>query len=102
MGIGCSPFQLNGNGCEENNLHRRTTRIPEGTRDAISVCNTRRLKKSGRPVKVGVSLVRDREVSGWSLPCPTTHDRARYQTRFNRSPSCTEHFTCLQFMIVPF
>ena len=64
MGIGCSPFQLNGNGGEENNLYRRTTRIPEGTRDAISVCNTRRLKKSGRPVEVGVSLVRDPDVSG--------------------------------------
>jgi len=83
MSIGCSSLQLNGNGCKQQNLNGGTTGIPEGTRNTISVCNTRTLQQS-------------------CSPGPGRDDSRCDKTRFHGSSSRAEHFGGLEFMVVSF
>ena len=40
MSVWRSSFELDRQGCEEQDLHRSTAGIPEGSADAISVCHS--------------------------------------------------------------
>jgi hypothetical protein len=49
VGVGSTPLELDGEGCEEQDLDGGASGVPEGTRDAVSVADAGALKEGGGP-----------------------------------------------------